>query len=957
MPRTDLSSLVGTTIAHYRVDKLIGRGGMGAVYKAHDLELDRDVALKFLTSAAGASDLPDSRLSRDRFLREARAASALDHPNIATVHGIHHTAEGDFIAMAFYDGESLAATLSRGPMPVDAAVALLRQVANGLGAAHATGILHCDIKPANILVAHDGTAKIIDFGLAKLDQATRLTGAGSFAGTVAYMAPEQVRGEPASPASDVWALGATAFEMLTGVPPFKGDMVASVVHAIVNNPVGSELDARGDVPGAVKAIVRKALAKDPTARYPHAGAMHAALLESVPVSTPAVRRRGSRAMMIAAAIVAVVLASGGAWLWKRTTDRAWVRAEAIPEIGRLADQEAYEGAAAILARAMQISPDDAQVLALRSRVEVEASIEVEPAGARVFVKDYNAANGAWRDLGPAPVKSVGLPRGLKRWRIELAGFTTVERAAAPGRLSIALTKDGVTPAGMVAIPAGRALAWIAGMDPIEATPLTPYYIDRYEVTNRQFLQFIESGGYRNRAYWKVAFERDGKAIGWEEAMRLFVDATGRPGPSTWELGRYPAGQDDYPVSGVSWYEAAAYADANGKALPTVVHWVNAASTWMAPVVLQSNFGTKSMAAVGRYQGMSASGLYDVAGNVREWLWNTNGGRERHILGGAWNDPSYLFSFAGTRPPLDRSAGNGFRCAVYPSGVSPEALAPKPLSFRDFTKESPVPDAVHRAHLNLFSYDPRPLDVTTESTSDAADWRRETVSFSAAYGGERVRAHVYLPKAGQPPYQTAVYFPGSNSINEKQSASASWPEFLAQSGRVVVYPVYKGTFERNDGLQSTWPSLTHRHKDYVIKQVQDFKRTIDYLETRPDIDAKKLAYYGFSWGGRMAAIIPAVDTRVRLNIVILGGLAAAHTFPEVDQINYLSHVNVPVLMINGRHDAIEPIENAQLPMFRGWGTPDADRKHVVFETGHGPFPQNAFVKEVLDFLDRYFGAAR
>ena len=958
MPRHDLTGIVGTTVVHYRIDRLIGRGGMGVVYKAHDLELDRDVALKFLTSQAGASDLPGGQLSRDRFLREARAASALDHPNIATVHGIHHTAEGeDFIAMAFYEGESLAAKLSRGPMPADAALAVLRQVANGLAAAHAASILHCDIKPANILVAPDETAKIIDFGLAKLDQATRLTGAGAFAGTVAYMAPEQVRGEAASPASDVWALGATAFEMLTGVPPFKGDMVASVVHAIVNSPIGPELDARADVPATLKAIVRKALAKDPAERYPNAGAMHAALVEAASVSTPAARRGGSRAMLLAVAFVVVGLAAGGWWLWKTTTDRAWVRAEAIPEIGRLADQEAYEGAAAILARATRISPDDPQLAALRPRVEAEASIDVDPPGARVFVKDYSDAASEWRDLGAAPIKNVGLPRGLKRWRIELAGFTTIERAAPPGRLSLTLTSDGTIPAGMVAIPAGQAQAWIAGMDPIEATPLTAYFIDRHEVTNRQFLQFIESGGYRNRAFWKIPFERDGKPISWDDGMRLFVDATGRPGPSTWELGRYPAGQDDYPVSGVSWFEAAAYAEANGKALPTVVHWVNAASTWMAPIVLQSNFGTKGMSAVGRYQGMSASGLYDVAGNVREWLWNTNGGRERHLLGGAWNDPSYLFSFAGTRPPLDRSAGNGFRCALYPSGVSAGALGPKPMSFRDFTKESPVSDAVHRAHLNLFSYDAKPLDAKTESTSDATDWRRETVSFSAAYGGERVRAHVYLPKTGRPPYQTVVYFPGSNSINEKQSASTRWPEFLAQSGRVVVYPVYKGTFERNDGLQSTWPSLTHRHKDYVIKQVQDFKRTVDYLETRPDIDANKLAYYGFSWGGRMAAIIPAVDTRVRLNIVILGGLAAAHTFPEVDQINYLSHVNVPVLMINGRHDAIEPIENAQLPMFRRWGTPDADRKHVVFETGHGPFPQNAFVKEVLDFLDRYFGAAR
>jgi dienelactone hydrolase len=200
----------------------------------------------------------------------------------------------------------------------------------------------------------------------------------------------------------------------------------------------------------------------------------------------------------------------------------------------------------------------------------------------------------------------------------------------------------------------------------------------------------------------------------------------------------------------------------------------------------------------------------------------------------------------------------------------------------------------------------------------------------------------------------VYFPGSNAIAEPSVKTTRVPDFLVPSRRAVVIPVYKSTWERADGLESTWPSPTHRHKDAVVRQVKDFKRTVDYLAARPEFDTTKLAFYGFSWGGRMAAIIPAVDKRVKANIVVLGGLAAAHTFPEVDQINYITRVTTPVLMINGRHDAIEPLESAQLTMFRLWGTPAADKKHVVFETGHGPFPQNPFRKEILDFLDKYFG---
>jgi formylglycine-generating enzyme required for sulfatase activity/dienelactone hydrolase len=579
---------------------------------------------------------------------------------------------------------------------------------------------------------------------------------------------------------------------------------------------------------------------------------------------------------------------------------------------------------------------------------------VTPPGARVFVRDYRDDRAGWRELGTAPIAYVMLQRGMKRWRIEAAGFDTLERAAGPGNHSFTLSKPGAAPEGMVEIPGGNATAWIAGMDPIERTSLAPYFIDRFEVTNRQFKQFVDGGGYSNRALWKVPFVRDGTPIPWEQGVALFVDATGRPGPSTWELGTFPSGQEDYPVSGISWYEAAAYAESVGKVLPSVVHWVRAASTGIpAFIISESNVGSSGLAPVGRYQGMSAWGLFDVAGNVREWLWNANGD-ERHILGGAWNDPSYMFSFAGSRPPLDRSAGNGFRCASYPSGAPAESLAPMPLAFRDFSREQPVPDAVHRAHLNIFEYDDLPLDARVESSEEAADWRLEVVSFAAAYGGERVPALIYFPKHARPPYQTVVYFPGSGAINQPSVRAAGWPSFLPQSGRVVVVPVYKGTWERNDGTESTWPSLTHRHKEAVIRQVQDFRRTVDYLATRSDLDLSTLAYFGNSWGGRMAAIIPAVDKRVRVTVALLGGLAAAHTFPEVDQINYITRVTTPVLMINGRHDAIEPLESAQLPMFRLWGTPAADRKHVVFDTGHGPFPQNPLRKEVLDFLDRYQG---
>jgi dienelactone hydrolase len=264
----------------------------------------------------------------------------------------------------------------------------------------------------------------------------------------------------------------------------------------------------------------------------------------------------------------------------------------------------------------------------------------------------------------------------------------------------------------------------------------------------------------------------------------------------------------------------------------------------------------------------------------------------------------------------------------------------------------VTDEVFAAYKRLYSYDPGELAARVESTSDESDlWRVERVSYNAAYGDERVPAYLFLPKNSKPPYQTVIYFPhsGGTLINSFQQAEMAYLGFLVKAGHALLFPMYKGMYERRQQA----PAGPNALRDLVIQQVKDVSRSIDYLQTRPDIAHDKLAFFGVSLGGNRASVVLAVEPRFNTAILWSGGLPLLNYAPEVDPINFAPRVKTPLLMLNGRDDFTFPIETSQEPLFRLLGTPAADKVRGLYDGGH-VFPFSRMIKDSLDWLDRYLG---
>jgi serine/threonine protein kinase/formylglycine-generating enzyme required for sulfatase activity len=949
----------GNRIGRYDVRSLLGSGGMGEVYLAWDTELEREIAVKVLRD-------PESSGERSRrFVQEAKAASALHHPNVAHVYEIGSQADLRFIAMEIIKGETLRARIARGPMPVDETLAIATQVASALAAAHREGIVHRDIKPENVMITPDGYTKVLDFGLAKLrelrgeDAATVVkTRTGIAVGTLVYMSPEQISGGEVGPPSDIYSLGIVLYEMLHGRRP------------------GESRDSSG----TLEPIVAKATDRNPDARYRDAGEMLEAL-RSVVKPEESGGKTAALQMKAVAAILAVAVIAAGVWfavrsLRVRRAERMVGTAQELLAQNRF--PEAYEAANA----AASVLPSNDQVRDVIASASTQLSIDSDPSGATVSLQRYGGPSAPTR-IGRTPL-TARLPRADYVMTLDKQGYAQEVKAVslAPffvrGSLAIArpvslrakLIEAGKVPPEMVFVEGGdyRLSGFQRPSD--RSVALRGFLLDRYEVSNRDFAEFVRSGAYHNRALWKHPFIDQGKTLTFEQAMARFRDRTGIPGPRSWSGGAPPVGHDNDPVTDISWYEAEAFAQWKGKRLPTLYQWERAArysgatllgETMPWGVVGEGNDATRRANFLGKGPmpvdslpfGVSPFGAYNMAGNVSEWLRNPKGAGFG-FRGGGWNDALYAFNETGGYPGFFTSAALGFRCV--------KDLTPDPGDQGDFVlnaseivpKYEPVDDATFAEIRKQYDYPKTPLNARVVEAVETRDWRREKIAYDV--GHNTVFAYLYLPKGFRRPLEVVHSAPagdvdgGFRTLPESTEANLA-P--LIRTGRAVFSVQLEGYVGRPRRSELAVPDTrSAEYVDYMIQRATETRRGLDYLETRKDLDASRIGFMAQSAGTGTGLIVTALDPRYRSVLLIGSGISPRSISDAAasNRINFAPRITAPKFMLHGRYDEDTPFTTYAEPLYRMLREP---KRLQVYDGGHMP-PIDVFIPTIRRWFDETLG---
>ena len=602
-----------------------------------------------------------------------------------------------------------------------------------------------------------------------------------------------------------------------------------------------------------------------------------------------------------------------------------------------------------------------------NKATVPINISTDSLLAKAYIK--YGSDTTWNYIGETPIDSLRVPASTKRHKATKdfqLKFIINERpilAATNQHGKFYFGKIDEYPEQHSIISGAKDhVMYFPGIDFGRIT-FEPFSISKTEVSNLDFKGFVDNGGYENEKYWDFPIIIDGKEYTYDIAIKSFVGKHGKYGPLDWSYGKFGTNRENFPVTGISWFEARAYARYKELALPNVFQWLSAAglSGFVAdlPDISNSNLKANYLWDINDSKAENYYGIKNIAGNVREWATNPKGvGKNNYsILGGSYFDNPYSFNEYQSVSPFDRSLGNGFRLV---KSKTNKYLNNFTITYkqRNVLSEPDVSDEVFNIYKKQFEYEDYELDIALEVISGHDGYVVQKYELTPPYeSSELLHGYiVYSEKINgliipiiEFPIAAAIYRNSDESIVE---SIISDQNHLLMEGYAIIRPVYSSTYSRKKTINSWWANETDQYKNTVIKMGKDYKRSLDYIESRDHFDFENLSYFGYSWGSIMGNIMLAIDDRVNFAFLVAGGLEVQKTKQEIDPAIFTRRITMPVMHITGKNDGVFDFNNSQLPMQKLLGTPIEDQEMIVLEGVGHIIPEDIIIGEHLRWLKKY-----
>tara|TARA_Y100001980_G_C14543874_1_gene322795 strand:+ start:55 stop:2316 length:2262 start_codon:yes stop_codon:yes gene_type:complete len=513
------------------------------------------------------------------------------------------------------------------------------------------------------------------------------------------------------------------------------------------------------------------------------------------------------------------------------------------------------------------------------------------------------------------------------------------------------------PDGHKAFLGGDPWMFLQGIN-FEDIKIKAFSIGVNEVSNKDFQEFVDAGGYENPSYWDFPYKVGDKIYDFNSSIKFFTDRYGKYGPANWSYGKFPSGLANQPVTGISWFEAKAFARFKNLTLPNIFQWTYASGIPENPMIVDqsvtnnSNYDSTQLRDVTNSEG-SYNDLNNIGGNVKEWVLNPNGQeKEKYsIMGGAFNESSYTFNNYYSLPPFDRAIGNGFRLSKNltnsQNDLDNEII---PDFQRNFDDLKDVSDEVFEVYKSQFDYQSKPLNSTTTNIEGIkSGYTAQKFEMNTTYESEEnLFGYVIYSNKFKDKYDPVIIYPnagsiGTNKDNQLPNELLNQFKYLIDEGYAIIHPVYHNTFSRKKTIKTFWASDSEDYKDAIIKIGQDYKRSLDYIQSRNDFNFNNMSYFGYSWGSTTSNYLLAIDDRVKAAVICVGGLMLQKSKKEIEAHLYIRRIKVPILHIIGKEDGIFGFEENYKPWKKLIGTPKEKLKLIELDNvGHG-LPWDTIVK--------------